>query len=162
MLKFSVWIRPLFCMTLFWIFEIGSLCPPQGPPKEFGPLKVKLFIYCAILIQFIVRFWFKPHYPGGNKAPIHKFLSQLLLVSIWKCCVSNFKMSFRGPNSFGGPWWGQRDPISKNRKSLIQNGGLNPHRKFQHSSSIRKCLKIGRTEIRRKRRKSSWIQFWPF
>ena len=27
-------------------------------------------------------------------------------------------------------------PISKIRKSLIQNGGLNPHWKFQHSSSI--------------------------
>ena len=34
-------------------------------------------------------------------------------------------------------------PDFKNSKSLIRNGGLNPHRKFQHSNSIRKCLKIG-------------------
>ena len=27
---------------------------------------------------------------GSKGAPIHKFLSQLLLVNIWKCCNSNF------------------------------------------------------------------------
>jgi len=43
--------------------------------------------------------------------------------------------------------------ISKIRKSLIQIDGPKPHRKFQHSSSIRKCLKIGRTEMREKRKK---------
>ena len=37
-------------------------------------------------------------------------------------------------------------PISKIRKSLIQNGGPSPHRKCQHSSSIRKCLKTGGTD----------------
>ena len=37
----------------------------------------------------------------------------------------------------------QGNPISKIPKSLIQNGSPNPHPKFQHSSSIRKCLKIG-------------------
>ena len=31
----------------------------------------------------------------------------------------------------------------KKKKSLIQNGGTNPHQKFQHSTSIRNCLKIG-------------------
>ena len=38
---------------------------------------------------------------------------------------------------------GQSGSISKIRKILIQNGGLNPQPKFQHSSWIRKCLKIG-------------------
>ena len=38
-------------------------------------------------------------------------------------------------------------PISKIRKRPIQNGGPIAHRTFQHSSSIRKCLKIGGTEI---------------
>ena len=37
----------------------------------------------------------------------------------------------------------QGDPISKIRKSPIQNGDPNPHREFQYPSSIRKCLKIG-------------------
>ena len=48
---------------------------------------------------------------------------------------------------------GQRDPISKIQKSLIQNVGLNPHRKFQNSSSIIECLKIGATEM--------WLKNWP-
>ena len=30
----------------------------------------------------------------------------------------------------------------------VQNGSPNPHRKFQYSSSIRKCLKIGGTKNR--------------
>ena len=34
-------------------------------------------------------------------------------------------------------------PILKNRKTLLQNGGPNTHPKFQHSSSIGKCSKIG-------------------
>ena len=46
-----------------------------------------------------------------------------------------------------GPRWGQRDPISKIHKSLIHIGGPSLHSKFQHSSSIRKCLKIGGTEM---------------
>ena len=33
--------------------------------------------------------------------------------------------------------------FQKLEKILIQNSGLNPHRKFQHSSSVRKCSKIG-------------------
>ena len=48
-----------------------------------------------------------------------------------------------GANSFEGPGEGQRKPISKIQKSLIQNGGLNSHRKFLNSNSIRKCSKIG-------------------
>ena len=28
--------------------------------------------------------------PGGKGTPIYKMYSQLLLVNIWKCCVSNF------------------------------------------------------------------------
>ena len=71
-----------------------------------------------------------------------------------------------GPNSFGGPLGQQKDPISKNRKSLIQNGGPNTHPKFQHSSSIRKCSKIGGTAgIRRRRtrtRNTSYTTFGPF
>ena len=48
---------------------------------------------------------------------------------------------FKGPRGFQGA------PISKNQKSLIQNGGPNTHPKFQHSSSIRKCLKMGGTDL---------------
>ena len=48
-----------------------------------------------------------------------------------------------GQNSFWGSQGGQNGPISENRKILMQNGGLNPQPKFQHSSWIRKCLKIG-------------------
>ena len=50
-----------------------------------------------------------------------------------------------GPNYFGGPRGGQRYLILKIRKSLIQNGGPNSHRKFLHSSSIRKLLKTDST-----------------
>ena len=40
------------------------------------------------------------------------------------------------------------------KKSLIQNSGPNPHWKFQHSSSIRKCLQIGgKTEMWGERKK---------
>ena len=56
-------------------------------------------------------------------------------------------MTFGRPNSVGGPRGGQKDPLSKIQKSLIQNSGLKPHRTFQHSSLIRKCSKFGRTEL---------------
>ena len=35
-------------------------------------------------------------------------------------------LTFLGQNSFWGPQGGQRGPISKYRKILIQNGDLNP------------------------------------
>ena len=48
--------------------------------------------------------------------------------------------------TFGG-LGGQGEPDFKNsKKAITQNGGSNPHLKFQHSSSIIKCLKIGGTE----------------
>ena len=37
------------------------------------------------------------------------------------------------------------NPISKIGKIPMQNGGPISHRKFQHSTSIRKCFKIGET-----------------
>ena len=40
--------------------------------------------------------------------------------------------------------WNSIEKIRK--KNLIKKGGRNPHREFQHSSSIRKCLKIGGTD----------------
>ena len=56
--------------------------------------------------------------------------------------MKNF--TFRGRKKFfWGTQGGQSGPISKNRKILIQNDGLNPQPKFQNSSWIRKCLKIG-------------------
>ena len=42
----------------------------------------------------------------------------------------------------GGPMGSRVARFKKNRKILIQNGGLNPQPKFQHSR-IRKCLQIG-------------------
>ena len=45
------------------------------------------------------------------------------------------------------PRGGQEAQILKIRNNLIQNGGSNPHPKFQPSSSIIKCLNIGGTEI---------------
>ena len=47
-----------------------------------------------------------------------------------------------GATFFLGVPRGTEWPDLKNRKILIQNGGLNPQPKFQHSSWIRKCLKI--------------------
>ena len=41
---------------------------------------------------------------------------------------------------------GRGAQFKKKLKSLIQNGGPNPHQKFQHSSSIGKRLKIGGTD----------------
>ena len=54
-------------------------------------------------------------------------------------------LTFYGGKNYEGR--GQVDSIKKNRKSLIQKDGLTPHRKFQHSSSIRQCLKNGGTEM---------------
>ena len=48
-----------------------------------------------------------------------------------------------GQHSFWKSQGGQSGPISKNLKILIQNGGFNSQPKFQHSSWIRKCSKIG-------------------
>ena len=89
---------------------------------------------------------------GGKGASIHRFISQLLLVNIWKCNVSNFIKNRTINEEFDcwgvkAPRGGQEDPISKIQKSPIQNSSPNPHSKFQHYSSIRKCLKIGRTEM---------------
>ena len=49
-------------------------------------------------------------------------------------------------NSFRRPRGGQGNSIIKIRKSLIRKGGPNTNQKFQHSSSIRKCLKEGETD----------------
>ena len=43
----------------------------------------------------------------------------------------------------GGPKGGRVARFKKNQKTLIQNGVINLQTKFQHSSWIRKCLKIG-------------------
>ena len=53
-----------------------------------------------------------------------------------------FKFHQNRANSLWGSQGGQSGPISKNRKKL----GPNPDRKFQHSSSIKKCLKIAGTD----------------
>ena len=49
-----------------------------------------------------------------------------------------------GRYTFRRPQEGLRNDLEKN---LIQNGGLHPYKKFQHSSSISKCSKIGGTEL---------------
>ena len=46
----------------------------------------------------------------------------------------------------GGPEGGRGTRLKKILRSLVQISGPNPHRKFPHSSSIRKCLKIGGTD----------------
>ena len=51
----------------------------------------------------------------------------------------NEEFNFWGDQFFRGALRGAEGPDFK--ISLIQNGGLNPHRKFQHSSSIRKRFK---------------------
>ena len=43
--------------------------------------------------------------PGGKGGPIHKFLSQILLVNIWKCCLSNFRA--------GGERWSRFQKFEK-------------------------------------------------
>ena len=90
----------------------------------------------------------------GGKTLISKFLSQLLLLNIRKFCFSNWikitqemknlnfeelRVKIRGE--------GRGTPISKFGKAPIENGGSIAHRKFQHSSSIIKCLKIGGTNL---------------
>ena len=57
----------------------------------------------------------------------------------------------------GSPYRGKRDPILKFRKSLQQNGGPNLQLKFQHFSSIRKCLKVEETEIQGEINKNSQL-----
>ena len=52
-------------------------------------------------------------------------------------------VTFVGAKFFLGAPRGARSTIEKNRIILIQNGGLHPQPKFEHSSTIRKCLKIG-------------------
>ena len=47
-----------------------------------------------------------------------------------------------------GRGWGEKgNPISKFPSQLLLNGGPIAHRKFQHSSAIRKCLKIEGTDL---------------
>ena len=55
----------------------------------------------------------------------------------------NEEFGFLGVKEAGG--WGV-PRFKKNIKSLLQNGGLNPHQKFQNSGPIRKCLKISGTD----------------
>ena len=43
MLIFSVCVENTVLYEVFLIFEIGSLCPPRGPPKESGPSKSQIF-----------------------------------------------------------------------------------------------------------------------
>ena len=80
--------------------------------------------------------------------------------SITKCLKIGGKIrllggGLRAPGGFTGP------RFQKIEKPRIQNGGPNTHPKFQHSSSIRKCSKIGGTaSIRRIRRNTSYIDFW--
>ena len=87
-------LRPPFCIRIFRFFEIEPLCSPWDPQKEFcpPPPKVKFFIYWPILIKF--DFFLGrggEGRRGGERGTLyHKFLSQLLLVNIWKCYVSNF------------------------------------------------------------------------
>ena len=57
--------------------------------------------------------------------------------------MKNFTFVGGGKILSGGPKGGRVARFQKNLKILIQNGGFNPQPKFQHSSWIRKCLKIG-------------------
>ena len=50
----------------------------------------------------------------------------------------------------GGPEGGRGTRYQKIEKNLIQNGGPNPHLKFQHCSLIIKCLQIEGTERKKK------------
>ena len=51
----------------------------------------------------------------------------------------NEEFDFWGGLIISGGLEGGRE--TRFQKILIQNGGLNPHQKFQHSNSIRKCSK---------------------
>ena len=77
-------------------------------------------------------------------------LSQLL-VNIWKRCFKfhhkqamNEEFYFWGCKIFGGSKGGK---VARFRKILMQNVGLNPQLKFQHSSWIRKHSKIGESWV---------------
>ena len=81
-----------------------------------------------------------------------KFRYQLLLVNICKCVSNIIKIAQQMKNLTFGELRGRGTPISKIWKIHIQNGGPIAHRKFQHSSLIRKGLKNGGTEIWGERR----------
>jgi len=52
--------------------------------------------------------------------------------------------------------------LKKIRKSPIQNDGPNPHQQFQHSSSIRQCLKIGELNCEEKERRHPRFNYGNF
>ena len=67
---------------------------------------------------------------GAKKSSRYKFQQNRTINEEFDFCV------VKGAGKGGGG--GVRGaPISKFGKTFIQNGGPNPHRKFQHSSSIR-------------------------
>ena len=133
-LKHNIFI----CLPIIIEIEIYDKGPLSPPPSL---INVNFFIYWPILIKFdffegplIINFYLNYYWwtyenvmfqissKSGNK---------------WRILLLG------GQNSFWGSQGGQSGPISKNRKLLIQNDGFNPQPKFQHSSWIRKCLKIG-------------------
>ena len=138
---------------------MGEIEPPEGKGASIHKFISQLLfvnIWKCYVSNFIknvqwmknVTFLTREGPPGGKGALIHKFVSQLLFVNIWKGCVSNLIKIARWRKNLTAwgikdPRGGQEDPISKIRKILIQNGGPNPNWKFQHYSSIIKCLEIG-------------------
>ena len=87
--------------------------------------------------------------PKHNGNPIsHRKFQHSSLITVFKIRGNYFNFFFLWGGGFKvPPRWGG-GPDFKNSRSLIQNGGPNPHRKFQHSSSIRKCSEIGGIEMR--------------
>ena len=113
----------------------------RGPSSPPSLINVNFFIYWPILIKFdffdgplIINFYLNYYW----------WTYENVMLQISSKSGNKWRISHLGGKILsGGSHGGQSSQISKNRKILIQIGGLNPQPQFQLSSWIRKCLKIG-------------------
>ena len=112
------------------------LNPPLPPPPSLK--NVNFLIHWLILIEFD---FFEGERGEGDPSS-YIFISIIIGEHMKTLCfkfhqnrATNEELYFwGGKNSFWGSQGGQSGPISKNRKILIQNDGLNTQLNFQHSS----------------------------
>ena len=131
----------------FIILSLYSISKRHDTPPPSSLKNVNFFIHWPILIKFDL---FEGEWGGGGPFIINFYFNyywwtyENVMFQISSKSGSKWRiLLLGGQNSFWGSQGGQSGPISKNLKILIQNGGFNPQPNFQHSSWIRKCLKIG-------------------
>ena len=106
----------------------------SGPSKKSNLIKIG---------QYMEKFTFMRE-GGGERGPLSKISISIIIGKHMKTLCLKFHQDRAineefyfwggGQNSFWGSQGRQSGPISKIQKILIQNGGLNPQPKFQHSS----------------------------